>query len=64
MINQEVKDQAIALCQKLVQQQSYSGHEDGVAKVLEETYKANGFDSVHIDKYGNIIWMHQRKTAG
>lgn len=55
MINQEVKDQAIALCQKLVQQQSYSGHEDGVAKVLEETYKANGFDSVHIDKYGNII---------
>lgn len=49
MINQEVKDQAIALCQKLVQQQSYSGHEDGVAKVLEETYKANGFDSVHID---------------
>ena len=48
MINQEVKDQAIALCQKLVQQQSYSGHEDGVAKVLEETYKANGFDSVHL----------------
>ena len=35
MINQEVKDQAIALCQKLVQQQSYSGHEGGVAKVLE-----------------------------
>lgn len=64
MINQEVKDQAIALCQKLVQQQSYSGHEDGVAKVLEETYKANGFDSVHIDKYGNIIGCIKGKRPG
>lgn len=64
MINQEVKDQAIALCQKLVQQQSYSGHEDGVAKVLEETYKANGFDSVHIDKFGNIIGCIKGKRPG
>ena len=50
MINKETQEQAIALCQKLVQQKSYSGHEDGPAKVLEEVCRANGFDSIHVDK--------------
>ena len=55
MINKEIQEQAIALCQKLVQQKSYSGHEDGPAKVLEEVCRANSFDSIHVDKYGNFI---------
>ena len=39
----------------LIQKQSYSGHEDGVAGVLEEQLKKKGFDSVTVDKYGNVI---------
>ena len=55
MLSKERQDQVVALCQKLIQQQSYSGHEDGVVKVLSEQLKAEGFDSVTVDKYGNII---------
>ena len=55
MLSKERQDQVVALCQKLIQQQSYSGHEDGVVKVLSEHLKAEGFDSVTVDKYGNII---------
>lgn len=51
----EREDQVITLCQKLVQQKSYSGHEDGVAAVLSDNMKQMGFDEVTVDKYGNII---------
>lgn len=64
MINKETQEQAIALCQKLVQQKSYSGHEDGPAKVLEEVCRANGFDSIHVDKYGNFIACIKGKRPG
>lgn len=47
--------QVIELCQKLIQQKSYSGHEDGVVNVLSEKFKELGFDEVNIDKYGNIV---------
>ena len=49
------KDQVVSLCQKLIQQKSYSGHEDGVVKVLSENMKDMGFDEVSVDRYGNII---------
>lgn len=49
------KDQVVNLCQKLIQQKSYSGHEDGVVKVLSENMKDMGFDEVSVDRYGNII---------
>lgn len=55
MLNQTQQEQVIALCQKLIQSQSYSGHEDGVVARLKEFFEANGFDSVHVDKYGNCI---------
>ena len=55
MISNERQQQVVELCQKLIQQQSYSGHEDGVVNALSEYLKAEGFDSVTVDKYGNII---------
>ena len=55
MLSNERQQQVVALCQKLIQQQSYSGHEDGVVKALSEYLTAEGFDSVTVDKYGNII---------
>ena len=44
-----------SLCQKLIQQKSYSGDESGVVGVLSENMKQMGFDEVTVDKYGNII---------
>lgn len=49
------EEQVISLCQKLIQQKSYSGEESGVVGVLSENMKQMGFDEVTVDKYGNII---------
>ena len=51
----EREEQVISLCQKLIQQKSYSGEESGVVGVLSENMKQMGFDEVTVDKYGNII---------
>ncbi len=64
MLKKERQEEVVALCQKLVRQKSYSGHEDGVAGVLSETMKAAGFDSVTIDKYGNVIGCIKGKRPG
>ena len=55
MLDKKRQEEVVELCQHLIQKQSYSGHEDGVAKVLEEQLKKKGFDSVTVDKYGNVI---------
>ncbi len=55
MLNQTQQEQVIALCRTLIQSQSYSGHEDGVVARLQEFFETSGFDSVHVDKYGNVI---------
>ena len=64
MLTKERENQVVELCQKLIQQQSYSGHEDGVAGVLKEELHKLGFDSVTIDKYGNVIGCIKGKRPG
>lgn len=54
-MEKEREEQVISLCQKLIQQKSYSGEESGVVGVLSENMKQMGFDVVTVDKYGNII---------
>lgn len=54
-MEKEREEQVISLCQKLIQQKSYSGEESGVVGVLSEYMKQMGFDEVTVDKYGNII---------
>ena len=54
-MEKERDEQVISLCQKLIQQKSYSGEESGVVGVLSENLKQMGFDEVTVDKYGNII---------
>ena len=49
------KVNAVELTQKLVRRQSYSGNEKGVSEELTKFFKENGFDDVHVDKYGNTI---------
>lgn len=55
MLTTERENAVVALCRALVQQQSYSGHEDGAAAVLAANMKAMGFDEVRMDRYGNVI---------
>lgn len=46
---------AVELTQELVRRQSYSGNEKGVSEELTKFFKENGFDDIHVDKYGNTI---------
>lgn len=62
MKNQE--QQVVELTQKLIQKRSYSGEENEVSKVLKEFFLNNGFDHVHIDKYGNTIGSIKGNTEG
>lgn len=49
------KHPAVLLTQALIRQQSYSGNEAGVSQELQAYFKAEGFDEVHVDRYGNTI---------
>ncbi|NLO84384.1 MAG: YgeY family selenium metabolism-linked hydrolase [Clostridiales bacterium] len=55
MLNQEQINEVVELCQNLIKSSSYSGNEGDVVKKLTAYFEKNGFDSVHVDKYGNII---------
>ena len=64
MINEMEKREVITLCQQLIQEESYSGNEENVAKILKAFFLKNGFDKVNIDIYGNIIGIIKGKQAG
>ena len=64
MLTKERENQVVELCRKLIMKQSYSGQEDGVAGALEEALKELGFDSVNVDKYGNVIGCIKGKRPG
>lgn len=63
-MEKEREEQVISLCQKLIQQKSYSGEESGVVGVLSENMKQMGFDEVTVDKYGNIIGCIKGNSPG
>ncbi len=46
---------AIALCQALIQNKSLSGHEDGAAERMKQTFDSLGFDEVIVDGYGSVL---------
>ena len=60
----DYKEEVIELCQKLVQQRSYSGEEKGVSDVLKEYMLTHGFHDVYIDDYGNTIGHIKGKREG
>lgn len=55
MLTQEQKNDVVVLLQEMLRAPSYSGQEDKVVAVLNTYMKKNGFDSVHVDRYGSII---------
>jgi putative selenium metabolism hydrolase len=58
------QEQVVALCQKLIQAQSYSGKEDQAALVLKKEMEGAGFDRVDVDRYGNIVGCIKGKRPG
>ena len=64
MLTKEQEESVIDLCRKLIQAQSYSGQEKKVSDILSDYFKANKFDDVIIDKYGNTIGVLKGKRPG
>jgi putative selenium metabolism hydrolase len=54
----------IALCQELIRQQSYSGHEDGVASRIRQTFHEFRYDEELVDSYGNVLGLIRGKRSG
>ena len=64
MLTKERKEKVVAALQKAIQAKSYSGEEKGVVEYLEKLFKDIGYDTVHIDHYGNIIGCIKGKKNG
>jgi putative selenium metabolism hydrolase len=58
------KQLVISLCQALIQEQSYSGHEDGVVERMKQAFESLGFDDVFIDRLGNVLGHIKGKHPG
>lgn len=59
-----LEKQVVDLTQKLIRSSSYSGNEKGVSDELVKFFNENGFDDVHIDKYGNTIGRIKGNKSG
>jgi putative selenium metabolism hydrolase len=55
MLTAERKQLVIALCQELIQRQSYSGDENGVVERMKQAFEALKFNEVFVDGYGSIL---------
>lgn len=64
MLNKEREEQLVSFCQKMIQAQSYSGHEDKVVEEMKKFCEETGFTDVHVDKYGNCICHIKGKKDG
>src|SRR5574344_1872920 len=63
-MEEKMTNKAVELTQKLIKRESYSGNEKGVSEELQNYFKANGFDDVHVDKYGNTIGVIKGSKPG
>jgi len=64
MLTAERKQLVIALCQELIQRQSYSGDENGVVERMKQAFEALKFDEVFIDGYGSILGRIKGNRSG
>jgi putative selenium metabolism hydrolase len=64
MLNAEREQKVIELCQALIQKQSYSGQEAGVAGLVKQAFDELGYDEVVVDEYGNVLGRIQGKRPG
>jgi putative selenium metabolism hydrolase len=54
-LTSERSEVVVALCQALIQRQSYSGHEDAVVERMKRAFRELKFDEVLTDEYGNVL---------
>ncbi|MDC7218948.1 MAG: YgeY family selenium metabolism-linked hydrolase [Spirochaetales bacterium] len=59
-----MSNEVVEVCQKLVRAKSYSGEEGQVAGVLADLMNQFGFDSVDVDKYGNVVGTIEGREEG
>lgn len=64
MLTNERKEQIVEVLQNLIQRRSYSGEEKEVAEYVKKLCLEVGYDTVHIDKYGNVIGSVKGKYEG
>jgi putative selenium metabolism hydrolase len=64
MTIQQLHEQTVALCSRLIQARSYSGEESEVAKVVSDAMRALGYDEITVDVYGNVIGCLKGKRPG
>jgi putative selenium metabolism hydrolase len=64
MMTAERSQQLIALCQSLIQSQSYSGHEDGVVMRMKQAFEQWKFDEVIVDCYGSVLGRVKSNRPG
>lgn len=64
MLTKEREQQVIALCQALIQQKSYSGHEDGAVSLMKRAFQELGYDETIVDGYGNVLGRIRGKRPG
>lgn len=55
MTIEELHQQTVALCSRLIQAQSYSGGEAAVAALIRQEMERLGYDEITTDAYGNVI---------
>lgn len=63
-LTSERRELVVALCQALIQEQSYSGHEDGVVARMKRAFTELKFDDVSVDEYGNVLGHIKGKHPG
>ena len=54
----------IELTQKIVRQQSLSGEEGAVSKLVMDEMNALSFDNVWVDRYGSVVGMMRGAHPG
>lgn len=64
MFSKGQEEKIIALCQQLIQKQSYSGQEAVVANHLSKVFKELGYDDVLLDGYGNVVGHIKGRKPG
>ncbi len=64
MLSTYREQELIDLTKKMIQAKSYSGEEKQAAETIGEFCKANDFDDVTYDKYGNVIGVIKGNRPG
>lgn len=64
MTIQELHENTIDLCSRLIQAKSYSGEEREVVGVIEREMRRLGYDEVTVDAYGNVIGCLRGRRPG